>query len=63
MKKVYSNLYLFSLALFILGCGQKTNEGILVINPDDAVDVQFEDVAQNIRIVPLSSDEPLYAQV
>lgn len=60
MKMVYSYLFLLSFALFIVGCGQKPNEGILVINPDDALDVQFEDVAQNFRIVPLSSDEPLY---
>lgn len=59
MKKVYTYLYLLPFAL-LTGCGQKKAAEAMVINPEKADDVMFEDVAGNIRIVPLSGDEPLY---
>ena len=40
------------------GCKEKTTDG-LVISEKDAKEVAFEDVATNIRIVPLKSDEPI----
>ena len=55
MKK---SLLFLSTALFIVSCGQKHIDGV-TINPDEAVDVQFEDVTENVKVVPLVSDDPL----
>ena len=46
-------------ALFVIGCNQKSDEDAIVINPDDAIDVRFEDVATDVKIVPLQSDVPI----
>ena len=46
-------------ALFVMGCNKKTEENALVINPNDAIDVRFEDVATDVRIVPLKGDDPV----
>ena len=46
-------------ALFVTGCKQKSSEDAYVINPDDAIDVLFEDVATDVRVVPLQSDKPI----
>lgn len=45
--------------LFVMGCNKKSDENALVINPDDAIDVRFEDVATDVRIVPLKGDDPV----
>lgn len=45
--------------LGIAGCGKSVPTDVVVIDDDDAVEVAFEDVATDIRIVPLISDEPI----
>ena len=45
--------------LGIAGCGKSVSTDVLVVDDDDAVEVVFEDVATDIRIVPLISDEPI----
>lgn len=45
--------------LGIAGCGKSVSTDVIVINDDDAVEVAFEDVVTDIRIVPLISDEPI----
>ena len=45
--------------LGIAGCGKSVPTDVVVIDDDDAVEVAFEDVATNIKIVPLISDEPM----
>lgn len=58
MKRQY---ILFSLALLMAGCTQTTPvTSDLEINPQNAVDVLFEDVACNVKVVPLKSDELLH---
>ena len=56
MKKI---ILMSMVALFVTGCKQKSSEDAYVINPDDAIDVRFEDVATDVRIVPLQSEEPI----
>ena len=45
--------------LGIAGCGKSVPTDVPVVDDDDAVEVAFEDVATDIRIVPLISDEPI----
>ena len=45
--------------LGIAGCVDVTVKDVPVVDDDDAVEVAFEDVATDIRIVPLISDEPI----
>ncbi len=52
---------LFSFALLMAGCAQTTPvTGDVEINPQAATEVLFEDVACNIKVVPIKSDEPLH---
>jgi hypothetical protein len=56
MKNKY---YLLSLivCLVLMGCKKKVDA--VVVSDDDAKEVGFEDVATNVRVVPLVSDEPI----
>jgi len=60
MKLSVKKLAALLTATFIsfTGCKEKTPD-VVVINEKDAKEVTFEDVAINIRVVPLISDEPL----
>lgn len=49
---------LLSLAIFLFSCKHNAPDFIL-IDDDDAVEVNFEDVATDISVVPLESDEAL----
>lgn len=46
------------LVLLLLSCGKK-NDNVVLIDPDDAVEAVLTDVACDIRIIPLKSDEPM----
>ena len=45
--------------LGIAGCVDVTVKDVPFVDDEDAVEVAFEDVATDIRIVPLISDEPI----
>ena len=47
--------------LTIMGCGNVNVKDVTVVDDEDAVEVSFEDVATNVRIVPLISDDPIGA--
>ena len=51
---------LFLLSL-MLSCKSETHDDVFEISGYDAVSVPFEEIATDIRIVPLSSDEPIDA--
>lgn len=57
LVKYYTTL-LSGIMIAFTGCREKTPE-VIIINEKDAKEVAFEDVATNIRVVPLISDEPL----
>lgn len=58
MKKCV--LIVLSSILMVSGCNQnKLHDGIIVINDEDAIEVMFEDVANDINVVPIVSDEPI----
>lgn len=46
------------LVLLLLSC-EKKSDNVVLINPDAAVEAELADVACDIRIIPLKSDEPL----
>ena len=56
MKK---NYLLFAALLSCIGCKKDVGNDIYVINCENAQDVCLEDVATDVRIVPLQSDEPI----
>ena len=58
MKKSF---FIVCAALSIMGCGNVVVKDVPVVDDEDAVEVAFEDVATDVRIVPLISDEPIGA--
>lgn len=46
-------------ALLFIGCSQKSENDVTAIDLDNAIDVRFEDVATDVRIIPLKSDKPI----
>lgn len=48
-------------SMMICSCKQSTQNAnkVVVVNDDDAIEVNFEDVATKVRVVPLVSDEPI----
>ena len=44
--------------LFLLSCGNK-NGNVVLIDPDDAVETVLTDVAYDIKVIPLKSEEPI----
>lgn len=62
MKKTVKLFLSVLLTVVITSCskGNYSNmESVSIMNPDSAINVSFEEVATDIRIVPLISDEPL----
>ena len=58
MKKSF---FIVCAALSIMGCAEVTVQDVPEVDDDDAVEVAFEDVATDVRIVPLISDDPIGA--
>ena len=56
MKKSF---FIVCAALSIMGCAEETVQDVPIVSNDDAVEVAFEDVATDVRIVPLISDDPI----
>ena len=44
--------------LACVSCGRK-DTGVVLVDPDKAVEAVLEDVASDIRIIPLKSDKPI----
>lgn len=44
--------------VLLISCKQNDPD-VVIVDDDDAVEVNFEDVATDIRVVPLVSDEPI----
>ena len=44
--------------LACVSCGRK-DTGVVLVDPDEAVEAVLEDVACDIRIIPLKSDKPI----
>lgn len=62
MKKLLSTTGIglgIGLILATGGCKSSKKENVLVIDPESAENVYLEDVATDIRVVPLKADEPL----
>lgn len=62
MKKLLSTTGIglgIGLIMAASGCKSSQNENVLVIDPENAENVYLEDVATDIRVVPLKADEPL----
>ena len=55
MKRV-NYLQFLIVGLALMGCQEQTD---LVVNDEDAVEVSFDDVATNIKVIPLESEEPI----
>lgn len=49
----------FAVAAILSGCGNKIKNDIIMVNPDQAIEVNLTDVATDIRIIRLKSNEPL----
>ena len=45
--------------LGIISCGKTVDPGVVLVDDNDAVEVAFEDVATDVKIVPLISDDPI----
>lgn len=64
--KIYTAIVVI-LSIVIGSCKQSANDvqDVVLIDDDDAIEVNFEDVATDIRVVPLESDEalPKYSSV
>ena len=58
MKKSFSFI---CAALCLMGCAEVVVQDVPEVDDDDAVEVAFEDVTTDVRIVPLISDDPLGA--
>ena len=58
MKKSF---FIVCTMLSIIGCGNVAVQDVPVVDDDDAVEVAFEDVTTDVRIVPLISDDPIGA--
>ena len=58
MKKSF---FIVCAALSIMGCAEVTVQDVPEVDNDDAVEVAFEDVTTDVRIVPLISDDPIGA--
>jgi hypothetical protein len=55
------SFFIVCAALSIMGCADVTVQDVPEVDDDDAVEVAFEDVTTDVRIVPLISDDPLGA--
>lgn len=56
MKK--GTLIVMSALFAVIGCKKETLE-VVVVNDEDAQEVWFEDLASNVKVVPLISEEPI----
>lgn len=45
----------------LIGCNNNVNEDVIIIDDQDAKEVMFEDVATDIRVIPLIAEEPIGA--
>lgn len=53
------NSYLFGFILAVTGCQSHHDVTVLEIDVDAAKEVSFEDVARDVKIIPLQSDGPI----
>lgn len=51
--------YLFGLILAVIGCQSHYDGTVLEIDVDAALEVNFEDVTEEVKIIPLQSDVPI----